>query len=109
MAHDKYSTWNRQIWHLQIMVLYKNGTPYKKLPEGYICQGLSWVTFKTKFLNLLYDSDSWSWDFETEIFPLQNDALGTLLCLIVVEVGSIISRVLVVLQKTNYVVVGSHL
>ena len=67
------------------------------------------MTFKTKFLNLLYDSDSWSWDFETEIFPLQNDALGTLLCLIVVEVGSIISRVLVVLQKTNYVVVGSHL
>ena len=54
------------------------------------------MIFKRKFLNLLNDSESWSWDFEIEVFPLQNDALGTLLCLVIVEVGSIVSKVLVV-------------
>ena len=73
------------------------------------CQGLSWVIFKRKFLNLLYDSDSWSWDFKVEIFPLQKDIIGTLPCLNVVRVGFIISTVLVVLQKTNNVVVRCHL
>ena len=99
------------MWHPQNMVLYKNGTPCEKMPKAYICQGLSWVVFKTKFLNLLYDSESRSWGFKVEIFPLQNDILGTLLFLIVVGVGSTIhiSRVLVVLQKTNNVVVRCHL
>ena len=111
MAHDKYSTWNRQIWHLQNMAPYKNGTPCEKMPKGYICQGLSWVIFVREFLNLLYNSDSWLFDFKVEIFSLQNDIFGTLLCLIVVGKGSIIhiSRVLVVLQKTNNVVVRCHL
>ena len=49
-------------------------------------------------------------DFKVEIFLLQN-IFGTLLCLIVVGVGSVIniSRVLVVLQKTNDVIVRCHL
>ena len=49
-------------------------------------------------------------DFKVEIFLLQN-ILGTLLCLIVVGVGSVIniSRVLVVLQKTTDVIVRCHL
>ena len=49
-------------------------------------------------------------DFKVEIFLLQN-ILGTFLCLIVVGVGSVIniSRVLVVLQKTNDVIVRCHL
>ena len=51
-AYDKYSTWNRQIWHQQNMVQYKNGTPSEKMPKGFICQRLSWVIFKRKFLNL---------------------------------------------------------
>ena len=41
-------------------------------------------------------------------FSLHNDIIGTLLCLIVVRVGSI-SRVLGVPQKTNNVVVRCHL
>ena len=101
----KYSTWNRQIWHPQNMVPYKNSTSCEKMLKSYICQGLSRVIFKRKFLNLLYDSDSWSWDFQIETSPLQNDILGTHLCLIVVGVGPIISTVLAVLQKTNKVVV----
>ena len=47
------------------------------------CQGLSRVIFERKFLNLLYDLDSWSWDFKVEFFPLQSDIPITLLCLIV--------------------------
>ena len=70
------------------------------------CQGLSWVIFKRKFLNFLYDSDSWSLDFKIEFFSLQSDIPITLLCLIV-RVGSI-SRVLVVLQKANNVAVNWH-
>ena len=66
------------------------------------------MIFKRKFLNLLYDSGSWSWDFKVEFFPLQNDIPGTLRCLMVVGVRSI-SRMLVVLQKTNNVVVRCHL
>ena len=73
-----------------------------------VYQGLSWLICKRKLLNLLYDSDSWSWDFKVEIFLLQNDISGTLLCLIVVGFGSI-SRVLVVLEKTNKEVVRCHL
>ena len=49
------------------MVPCKNSTPCEKMPKGYpICQGLNWVIFKRKFLNLLYDSDSWSWEFKVE-------------------------------------------
>ena len=65
-----------------------------------------WVIFKRKFLNLLYDSDLWSSDFKVEFFPLQSDIPITLLCLIV-RVGSI-SRVLIVLQEANNVVVKCH-
>ena len=97
MAHDKYSTWNRQTWHPQKCYLKRMAQLAKK------CQGLSWMISKRKFLNLLYDSDSWSWDFKFKFFPLQSDIPITLLCLIV-AVGSI-SRVLVVLQKANNVVV----
>ena len=51
------------------MVPYKNGTPCEKMVKGYpICQGLSWVIFKRKLLNLLYDSNQWSWDFKVEFF-----------------------------------------
>ena len=64
------------------------------------------MIFKRKLLNLLYDSDLWSSDFKVEFFPLQNDIPITLLCLIV-RVGSI-SRVLVVLQEANNVVVKCH-
>ena len=52
------------------------------------------MVFEKKFLNLLHDSDSWSWDFIVEFFPLQSDTPITLLCL-TVGVGSI-TRVLVV-------------
>ena len=86
-------------------VLQKWHTLWKSYP---VYQGLSWLICKRKLLNLLYDSDSWSWDFKVEIFPLQNDIFGTLLCLIVVGFGSI-SRVLVVLEKTNKEVVRCHL
>ena len=75
----------------------------QKMPKVYpICQELSWLIFESKFLNMMYDSDLRSWD------PLQNDIPGTLLCLIVVGVVSI-SRVLVVLQKTNNVGLTCHL
>ena len=74
------------------MVPDKNGLACKKMLKGYICHGMRWLIFKRKFLNLLYDSDSWSLDFKVEFFPLQSGILITLLCLIV-GVGSI-SRVL---------------
>ena len=47
MAHDKYSTWNRQIWHPQNMVPYKNGTTCKKK--------------KKKCLNLIFAKDWAEW------------------------------------------------
>ena len=83
-------------------VLQKWHNLQKKMPKSYI--------FKREFLNLLYGSDLWLFDFKVEIFPLQNDFLCTLLYLIPVGVGSIIhiSRVSVVLQKTNNVVVRCH-
>ena len=34
MARDKYSTWNRQTWHSQKMVPYKNDTPCEKISKG---------------------------------------------------------------------------
>ena len=109
MAHDKYSTWNRQIWHPQKMLPWKISTRSKKMPKGYpICQGLNWVVFKRKLLSLLYDSDSWPCDFKAQFFPLQNYIPGTLLYLLVLGVGSI-SRVFVVLQKTNNIAVRYHL
>ena len=77
----------------------------KKFPNV-ICQGLSWVIFKRKFLSFLYNSDSSSWGFKVEFFRLQSDIPITLLG-VIVWVGSI-SRVLVVLQKTNNVVVRCH-
>ena len=65
------------------------------------------MIFKRKLLNLLYDSNQWSWDFKVEFFTIQSDIPGTLLCLVVVDVVSII-RVLVVFQKTKNVVVRCH-
>ena len=63
-----------------------------------------WYTLRSakNVQRLLYDSDSLSWDFKVEFVPLRSDIPITLLCLIV-GVGSI-SRMLVVLQKTNNVV-----
>ena len=92
----------------KIIALQKMAQLAKKCPEV-ICKGftgITWVTFKRKFLNLLYDSDSWSWDFKVEFFPLENDMSITLLCLIL-GVGSI-SRVFVVLHKVNNVAVRCH-
>ena len=60
------------------------------------------MIFKRKFLNLLYESDSWLWGFKVQFFPLQSDIPITLLCLII-GVGSV-TRVLVVRQKANNVV-----
>ena len=60
--------------------------------------------FWKEFLDLLYGSDSWSWDFNVDFFPLQNEIAGTLLCLMVVGVAHI-NRMFVVLQKTNNVFV----
>ena len=77
----------------------------KKCPE-IICQGLNWVVFKRKFLNLLSDQEVWSWHFKVEFFPLQSDIPITLLCLTVGE--GPINRVLVVPQKANNVVVRCH-
>ena len=105
MTHDKYSTWNKQIWHPQKTVPYKNSTPREKMPKSYLSRTEK-VIFKRKLLNLLYDSESWSWDFKIEFFPLQRDIPVTLLCLII-GVGSI-SRVLLVPQETNNVVVRCH-
>ena len=105
IAHDKYSNWNKQIWHPKNWSLRKMVHLAKKCPDV-ICQGLSWGIFKGKFLNLLYNSDSWSWDFKVEFFPLENDMSITLLCLIL-GVGSI-SRVFVVLHKVNNVAVRCH-
>ena len=41
------------------------------------------VIFKRKFLNLLFDSDSWSWDFNVELFLLQCVIPITFPCLVV--------------------------
>ena len=57
MAHDKYSTRNKQIWYKQKMVHYKNGPPFQKMSKGYICQGLNLVIFKRESND--HDSDSW--------------------------------------------------
>ena len=106
MTHDKYSPEIDKYDTQKKWCLIKMAHLAKKCAEV-ICHGLSWVIFKRKFLNLLYDSDSWSWDFKVEFFPLQSDIPITLLCLIV-GAGSI-SRMLVVLEKANNVVVRSHL
>ena len=105
MTHDKYSPEIDKYDTQKKWCLIKMAHLAKKCAEV-ICHGLSWVIFKRKFLNLLYDSDSWSLDFKVEFFSLQSDIPITLLCLIV-RVGSI-SRVLVVLQKANNVVVNWH-
>ena len=57
---DKFDTqrkwWLKKMAHLA-----------KKCPEV-ICQGLSWMIFKRKFLNLLHDSNSCSWNFKVCFF-----------------------------------------
>ena len=102
--------YTQQKWH-PLMPVENNGTLQKwhTLRKGYpVYQRMNWVIFKRKLLNLLYDLDSWPWDFKVENFSIQNDTYGTLLCLIAVGLGSI-SRMLVVVQKTNNVVVRCHL
>ena len=99
---DKHDTYKK--WCLTKMAHF---VLCKKMPKGYICQRqLRWVIFKSKFLNLSYDSDSWSWDFKVKFFTLQSAIPIILLCLIV-GVG-FIGSVLVVLQKTNNVAVRCH-
>ena len=66
------------------MVPHKNGSLRKNTQRLFV-KGQSQAIFKKKFLNLLYDSDAWLWDFKVKFFPLQIDIL---MCLIV-EVGSI--------------------
>ena len=78
----------------------------EKYPNVICQEQLRWVIFKSKFLNLLYHSDSWSLDFKVMFCPLQRNIPTTLLCLIAGVYY--ISRVLVVPQKTNNVVVGCH-
>ena len=73
----------------------KNAQKVTPFPKGWA----EWF-LKRKFSNLLSDSGSWSLDFKVEFFPLQLDIPDTLLCLTVLGVASI-SRMLVVLQKTN--------
>ena len=105
LLKDKATFQTLQTWIGHNEALKKYHTFVKKC-QNIICQGLSWVVFKWKLLNFLYDPDWWSWDFEVEFFPLQSDIPITLLCLIV-RLGPI-SRVLVVLQKANNVVVRCH-
>ena len=51
----------------------------KKCTKGDLAwQGLNWITYKRKLLNLLFDSDSWWWDLKVNCFPLQHDIPGTL-------------------------------
>ena len=85
----------RQKWHT-----------FCKKAKACICQGLSRVIFKRKFLNLFMIQTHGDGILKSRFSHPQN---GTRLCLIVVGVGSIIRKVLVVLQKTNNVVVRGHL
>ena len=48
MAHDKNSTWNRQIWDPQKMVPYKNGTPCETMPKGYPVYHKDWAEWFLK-------------------------------------------------------------
>ena len=48
---------------------YKNRAPFEKMSRGYLPRA-ELSGFKRKFLSLLCDSDSWSWDFKVEFFAL---------------------------------------
>ena len=118
MAHDKKSTWNRQIWHLQKWCLTKMAHLVKKCPKVtlFAKDWAEWFLKGKKNLHRFLKGHFkfvvwfilWSCDFKVGFFPLQNDTPGTLLCLMIVGIGYI-SRMLVVLQKTNIVVVRCHL
>ena len=71
------------------MCLTKMAQPTQECPKV-ICQGLSWVIFKGELLNLLYDSDPWSWVLKSCFSSLR----------LILGVVSI-RRVLVILQKTK--------
>ena len=49
MEHDKYSTWNKKIWHPQKIMLYKNSTPCKKVPK----RCLDWAEWFLKEISLI--------------------------------------------------------
>ena len=76
------------------MLPYKNGTLCKKNAQRLYLPMIDLNDFKRKFLNLFYDSDSWSVDFKVEFFPLQSDTLTTVLCLIVgvVSINRVLNR-----------------
>ena len=107
MAYNKYSTWNKQIWHPQKMVPYKNGTPCKKWPKV-ICQELraEWFLKGNSQICCMIQMHGYG-ILKSRFFHSRVITRITLLCLIV-GIGSI-SRGLVVLQKTNNVLVRCHL
>ena len=74
------------------MLSYKNGKKCSKV----ICQVI-WVIFERELLNLLYDSESWSWDFKIVFFLF----VFQFHCIFLIVGVGFISRVSVVLQKTN--------
>ena len=88
----KYGTYKK--WGLTIMAHLA-----KKFPDV-IWHGLSWVIFKRKFLNLLYGSDSWSWDFTVEFLCTQVWYYYYSLVCNCRGVGSV-NRGFVVLKKAN--------
>ena len=95
LAHDKNSIWNYQIWHPQKWCLAKMAHFAKKCPKVtlFAMDWAEWLIFKRRFLIFFSTPECYSW--------------YSLLCLML-GVGSI-SRMLVVLQKTNNVVVRYHL
>ena len=80
---------------------YTNDTPYKKLPKCYLPR-TELMILKRKFLNLLYDLDSCSYDFISECFPLQCNIAITIICRIVEREVGAINRELLVLHKNQY-------
>ena len=46
MAHEKHSTWNRQIWHPRKMMPYKNRTSCEKNTQRLLAKG--WVEWSLK-------------------------------------------------------------
>ena len=63
-THTHTNTHAHTHTHTHTMIPYNKGTRLAIKVPNVICQGLSWVHFKRKFLNLLYDSDS----FQRQVF-----------------------------------------
>ena len=96
LAHDKNSTWNNQIWHPQKWCLTKIAHFAKKCPKVtlFVKDWAEWLIFKRKFLNFL---------FHPRMLFLVHSHVSN------AWVGSVISRMSAVLQKTNNVVARCHL